>query len=472
MNLKNIIKDSIWYGVIPKLSSIVSIIVLPIVTPYLTPTDYGIYGIITAYLSLFNGISTLGLHMHLPNSFFVLKNNYKLLWRRIFGTMLISCATLSVILFCTYLFLLQEIPIKTRWYIAGLAIIPLLFSSNGLISNNFYVLIGQPKPLVIRNLIGSLISIITFFICARFFKLGYQSWIIASALSTIIIFILFIKPIWIQEKIYPQIEKSKKRQIRLLKIALPVIPHNLGHILLSSADRIIMTILGVSIIDIGLYSNGHQLGDYTSFAIIGIFTAISPAIQKAYRNKEYQSMIYFYLTTQLLCSIMVFLLAIWMKEIYYILIKNEELQKSYLVASVICFSLVMYSNYFFMSTAAFIKEKTGYILYLIFVPGVLNIILAFCLIPLWGYTGAAFAMLIANWSTSLIPLFVKFYKDEIKYMLGSIKPLFYIFGINIILFTISLFLKDSFITIKILTTCFSFFFGFLYYRKIIITQKL
>lgn len=131
----------------------------------------------------------------------------------------------------------------------------------------------------------------------------------------------------------------------------------------------------------------------------------------------------------------------------------------------------MYSNYFFMSTAAFIKEKTGYILYLIFVPGVLNIILAFCLIPLWGYTGAAFAMLIANWSTSLIPLFVKFYKDEIKYMLGSIKPLFYIFGINIILFTISLFLKDSFITIKILTTCFSFFFAFLYYRKIIITQK-
>ena len=122
---------------------------------------------------------------------------------------------------------------------------------------------------------------------------------------------------------------------------MPVIPHNLGHILLSSADRIIMTILGVSLVDIGLYSNGHQIGDYTSFAIIGIFTAISPATQKAYRTNNNNLMLYYYLTTQLLCSIIVFSLAIWMKEIYYILIKNEELQSSYLVASIICFSLAM-----------------------------------------------------------------------------------------------------------------------------------
>ena len=165
MELTKIIKDSIWYGVVPKLSSIISIIVLPIVTPYLTPKDYGIYGIISAYLSLLNGISTLGLHMHLPNSFFTLKQNYKLLWRRIFGTILISCLILSIILFCIYIFVLTEIPLNQRWNVALLAVIPLLFSANGLIANNFYVLIGKPQPLVLRNLLGSIISIITFFIC-------------------------------------------------------------------------------------------------------------------------------------------------------------------------------------------------------------------------------------------------------------------------------------------------------------------
>ncbi len=472
MSLTKIIKDSLWYGVVPKLSSIISIIVLPIVTPYLTPKDYGIYGIISAYLSLFNGISTLGLHMHLPNSFFTLKQKYKLLWRRIFGTMLISCIILSIILFCLYLFILPEIPIHQRWYVAILAIIPLLFSANGLIANNFYVLIGKPQPLVLRNLLGSIISIITFFICARFFQIGYLSWIIASAFSTIVIFILFIKPIWINEKIYPQLEKSSKRQIRLLKIALPVIPHNLGHILLSSADRIIMTILGLSLIDIGLYSNGHQIGDYTSFAIIGIFTAISPAIQKAYRTNNKNLMLYYYLTTQILCSVIVFLLAIWMKEIYYILIKNEELQKSYLVASVICFSLAMYSNYAFMSTAAFIKEKTGYILYLVFIPGIINILLAFCFIPIWGYIGAAFAMLIANWSNSLIPFFIEFYKKEMRNMLGNVHPLLYVILLNILLFIFSIFMKEASIFIKAIITLGTIYLCFISYHKFVVPLQI
>lgn len=452
MNLNKIIKDSIWYGIIPKLSSIVNLFVLPIVTPYLTPKDYGIYGIITAYLSLFNGISTLGLHMHLPNSFFVLEKNYKLLWRRIFGTILISTTFLSIILFILYLFILVEVPIKERWYVSILAIIPLILSSNGLMANNFYVLIGKPKSLVIRNLIGSLVSIIIFFVCARYLKLGYKSWIFASSLSSIIIFILFIRPLWINEHIFPQLEKSKRRQIKLFKKALPVIPHNLGHILLSSADRIIMTMLGISLIDIGMYSNGHQLGDYTSFAIIGIFTAISPAIQKAYRNKDNSSMIYFYLTTQTICSVMVFILAIWMKEIYQILIKNTELQQSYMVASIICFSLVMYSNYFFLSTAAFIKEKTEFLLYLVFVPGIINIILAFIFIPIWGYMGASYAMLIANWSTAIIPLFVDFYKKEATYMLGSVKKVLAFLVVNFFMLMSSIFIKECHIAIKSIIT--------------------
>lgn len=463
--LGKILKDSFWFGVVPKLSSIVSILVLPIVTPFLTPEDYGIYGIITAYLSLFTCISTLGLHMHLPNSFFVLKDNYKLLWRRIFGTMLVSCVLLSFVLFIMYLFLLHDIPMFQRIYVSILAVIPLLFSANGLISNNFYVLIRQPKPLVLRNLIGSLVSICVFFVCARIFKLGYLSWLVASALSTVVVFVLFIKPIWFREQIYPQIDKSKRRQKRLFKIALPVIPHSLGHLLLSSADRIIMTLLGISLVDIGLYSNGHQLGDYVGFVIIGIFTAISPVIQKAYRSNDCKSMLYYYYTTQLLSSLIVFFLSIWMREVYQLLIRNEALQQSYLVASVICFSLVMYANYFFMSTSAFIKEKTGYILYLVFVPGLLNIVLGIGLISVYGYLGAAFAMLISNWCTSLIPFFIKYYKNEISYMLGSTTPVLLVLICNLCLLLLSFLCKEMAIESKLLLTLFFLAIGFWLYKS-------
>ena len=470
MGLSKILKNAFWFGVVPKFSSIVSIFVLPLVTPYLTPEDYGIYGIITAYLSFFTGVCTLGLHIHLPNSFFVYKTKYKLLWRRIFGTLLIVCFFLSIILFLIYAVLLKDIPLPQRIWVSILAVLPLLFNANGLISSNYYVLIGKPKPLVLRNLIGSLVSICTFFICARFLKLGYLSWLIASALSTIIIFILFIRPIWIREQIFPQIEKSKKRAIKLIKVALPVIPHNLGHNLLSSSDRVIMSILGLSLFDIGLYSNGHQLGDYASFAIIGLFTAISPIIQKAYRNNEKSTLLYYFYTTHLLTLSLVFMLSLWMREIYQLLIRNEALQDSYLVASTICFSFSMYCNYYYMSSIVFINEKTSKILYLVFIPGILNILLAFILIPHYGYMGGGYAMLIANWSISLIPFIIPFYRKELLNILDSLLPIFVIILINILCFTISIFCKDETILYKIIFSTF-FILIMLVIYKIILKRK-
>ena len=118
-----------------------------------------------------------------------------------------------------------------------------------------------------------------------------------------------------------------------------------------------------------------------------------------------------------------------------------------------------------MSTAAFIKEKTKNILYLVFIPGIINILLAFCFIPIWGYIGAAFAMLIANWTNSLIPIFIEFYKKEMKNMLGDIHPVFYIILLNTVLFIFSIFIKETSIFIKIAISLGTAYISFFFYRK-------
>ena len=69
MSTRKIVTNTIYYGVVPKLTMLLSIVMLPLTTPFLTTYDYGIYGVLTSYTSLFVSIAPLGLNVHLTNSF-------------------------------------------------------------------------------------------------------------------------------------------------------------------------------------------------------------------------------------------------------------------------------------------------------------------------------------------------------------------------------------------------------------------
>lgn len=52
MFLISILKKAFGFGVMPKLASLVNLLLLPLITPFLTPFDYGIWGVITSYSGL------------------------------------------------------------------------------------------------------------------------------------------------------------------------------------------------------------------------------------------------------------------------------------------------------------------------------------------------------------------------------------------------------------------------------------
>ena len=83
MSTRKVVTNTIYYGVVPKLTMLLSIVILPLTTPFLTTYDYGIYGAITAYTSLFVSIAPLGLNVHLTNSFFEYPRHYNLVWGRV-----------------------------------------------------------------------------------------------------------------------------------------------------------------------------------------------------------------------------------------------------------------------------------------------------------------------------------------------------------------------------------------------------
>ena len=428
MKLKQLIINIFWYGVVPKLAAIFTILILPLITPYLT---------------------------------------FKLLWRKLFFYILLGSILTAFCLSVVYFFSLPITPIEKKILIIVLSIVPILFVPNETIINHYYPLVFKPRTQVLRNLIGALVSLIVSFVIIRYFHLGYIGWIVGYAIAPIVIFILFIKPLYIDLRIFPQVDFKFHRIKKLLKISLPIIPHNLGHLLLSSSDRIIMDILGVSVVSIGLYSNGYQIGENANVVVLGVSVALSPVLQRIYRERNVRQMQYYYRIVNLIVSIFILLAMLWMKEFYSIFIKNDSFQPAYVIAILVCATYLVSSTvYLYLSTSIFINKNTSKILYLVFYPALLNIVLNLLFIPIYGFEAAVYTTIFTYWLVFLLPFLFPSFKQMMREMIGTRKIMLEGLLINIIVLTTAYSLYDANYVLKIIVIIFILIIFSFYYRKI------
>lgn len=397
-------------------------------------------------------IATLGLNVHLTNSFYTYKNRFHQVWGRILYLMLVAGSIVAIGYSIVLTIILNEISGIAKFVTIIGSAIPIVLSANSTMSQHYFPLMYKPMPLVIRNLIASLSGMAVSFVVIYYLRLGYLGWILGTLVSAVLGFVLFVKPLWIDQKIKPIPTYKKKRLQNWLKVALPIIPHTLGFVFLGSSDRIIMNFLNVPVSDIGIYSNGYQMGDYVMVITSALILAVAPRIQELYRTKQFIQIRKLYIMCQTLVLLFVFIVAIWMPQIYQFLIRNPELYPANKIATVICFANIVYPFYSFISTVAFIKEKTIQILWLVFIPGALNIVLNLIFIPIYGYQAAIYTTLAAYWSQLLIPFIIKFHGEAQVELLQSkyfTIPLLAIIGI---ISSAAYFIADMSLLVKILVS--------------------
>ncbi|MBQ8988758.1 MAG: oligosaccharide flippase family protein [Prevotella sp.] len=419
MSTRKIVANTFYYGVVPKLTMLLSIVILPLTTPFLTTFDYGIYGVLTSYTSLFVSIAPLGLHVHLTNSYFEYPRHYHLVWGRVLLMVLLSSFVFGLLNVGILLFTL---PLGVSW--KGLVLclagsVPIFLLANGLLAQHLFPLVERPKPLVFTNLTGSVLGMLVSFVLIYFFRLGYWGLISSGVVSGIFVFTVFLKFVWSDYHIRPIWDRNRKRMLRMLKIALPLIPHTLGFVLLTSSARIVMSQYHVSYDEIGLFSHGSTMGDYAVVITSALAMALTPQIQRAFRSSDFRSYRKLYFLCQAVALTTSFMICVWMPDIYGLLIRNARLAQSCDIACMLCFANVVFSFYVFMSAPAFIEKNTMQLLWLVFVPGILNFVLCYTLIPLFGYRAAIYSTIVSYWSQLLIPFFVGYYRKTVGVWLGG-----------------------------------------------------
>ena len=401
------------YGLAPQVSTIASFFALPIITQDLTRLDYGVYGVIQAYTSAFNVLQTLGMSVVLSNSFYKHPNHFKWHWRQIHGFLSLWSFFFAMFLGCILYFVIPEEAAENKWYIIAMNFISVgLLGTTQTIFYRYYHLSNQAFTLAIRTVIIGILTVLVNIYTISYLKLGYMGWFISAFISSVISFSFFSFPIYFKHQLLPIFNFKRKTIKKALDVSLPTVPHYYSTYLLNISDRAIMDGLGVNVKNIGLYNLAYSFGGYFSSLVDAISLAVSPTYLQLYKNKDASSIKWLTYILQGGLFLVGFLICIWLKEIFQLLIRNTSLHEAYYLAIIIIMSYTYRPMYLAAINKLFFMEKTKSLWRVSFIAGVSNVILNLIFIPIYGIKAAAIITFVSYMYMGYSGYFLKDFRKD------------------------------------------------------------
>ncbi len=391
-----IVKNGILFTAAPFLPKIINVFLLPIMTQYLTDVDFGIAGTISAYTQSIGAFATLGLQIVLQNSFFKTPIEYKNTWRQIYGFLKLWMILYAVIQAILLFFFIPEEAIDNKWWIILLSqFSTVFFGPTGTIGNAYYIYNKESVPVVWRSVTASILTILVDFVLIVYLRLGYMGWYVGTFVGTfftnasywyVVRYKLDIKPNYRFQ--WPVIKHA-------LSVGVPTIPHYYTNYLLEGSGRMVMDQYGVSQGKIGQVSISQQIGGIFQAGMSGFNSAIAPYQMEALREKNSHRINLLATVFTIGVFVVAFILSIWSKELFRLLLSNESLQSAYpyfiLYIMALCYR-PLYTN---VSNYYFYYERTKQLLLITFMSGCIAIVLYIIFMPIIGVRAFLFGHYVA-----------------------------------------------------------------------------
>lgn len=468
--IKKLSSDFLIYSIGPQIPKISSFFILPLITPFLSTTDYGVSGVVMAYTGLLASLGDLGFSLLMMNSFYNYRQKWGHYWGQYHFYLIMWSFFYSILLGILLFFVIPEEASGNKIMIIALFVIPsLFFNVTVMMATKFYQYSGKP---IYVSLVSALVGVIAVFLnlyTVAYLKLGYMGWFISSFFSGLLSCIFYIYPVYFKYKIYPICVFRIKFLLKSLKVSLLSIPHNYSSYLLNSSDRLVMDRLGLKTSSIGEYNIANIFGGYMEFFGSAMGLAIGPILTKAFSQKNKESgkkikdLINF---LQILFVVVGFVFSLWCKELFYLLVKNESLNKMYPLAIIIIMGYTYKPYYWLATTRLQYSENLKAIVRITFIAGILNVVLNIIFIPFFGIVAAALTTFICLLWSGFAGYFLKSFRNVECESYSPIMSIVIIIIASVTVFT----LKDSFWLIKLfITMCLC---AFTYIRYLMIEKNL
>jgi O-antigen/teichoic acid export membrane protein len=408
-DLKSLLNGTLIYGLGSILQRLISFLLLPLFTHLLSTIEYGIISLIGIFTISVGAIISLGTGNSCGIVFFS-KESYDEKESVIWSTFLIVAAS-SVIVFLLFHIFSKEI----SFYLLGiegyenilyLALFNIILIS---IQDPFLSYIRykqQAKKYVIITVLGTFVTIALNIWLVLILKRGVVGFYEASAASAA--FTLFICWFLIIRKI--NLELNFSLFLPLIKIGFPSIFGLFAFLIIDYSDRkIIANFLGLELL--GIYSIGYNFGLIITL-FIGAFSTAWPQYFLSFKNRPEEAQQsfpvvfkYFLLVSGLL---LVFFFS-WAAPVVS-LMTDIKFHSAAGLVGIIAASYVLKGAYLLFLPALYFHSKLHLQSVIEWSAALVNIVLNFLLIPIYGLAGAAWATFIGYLT---LPLFTYFISNRL-----------------------------------------------------------
>lgn len=272
----SLLKNSFVYVVTDGINKAIPFVLLPIISRYLTPSEYGIVTNYNVFISVLGALVYLCTGGVIPVMYFKLpKDEIKVY---VSNMLVVNTASVIICLIGIFLFsgtLEEHLNFSLTYQLS--AIILVWFTAIGYANLVLWRCEEKPLKFGIYNISSSLLNAIFTIILVVVLLKGWQGRALSIFFSAIIMGIvsLFI----LYKKGYLVMKISKEYIKSVLVFSIPIIPHALSFWIKSGADKIMLTDLcGLS--ENGLYSVAVTWGAIVSMVMVAFSNSYSPWLFK------------------------------------------------------------------------------------------------------------------------------------------------------------------------------------------------
>ncbi|MCM4163335.1 MULTISPECIES: oligosaccharide flippase family protein [unclassified Arenibacter] len=393
------IKNASIYTVADILNKLVPFVLLPVLTRYLTPSDYGIISMFTVFTSILGVFISLEMHGAISVKFFKLtKEELKIYIANVLVIVSVttSLVLVSILIFHSYISNLLELP--PEWLIIGVFVTCLtLFTTINLI---LWQSEHKPIPLGIYQITQTIFNLTLSLILIVGLGMGWEGRLIAASVAAILFGFLSFSIMVKRDFLKLKLNKAYLKDA--LKFGVPLLPHALSTWVRTGIDRVFLTML-VSTTATGLYTVGFQIASVIMVLTTAFDRAYSPFLFEKLKDitlsqkKVLVKYGYFYFLGLLLLASGLSLTAPYIVEIFL----GKEFIESQKYITWFAFGFAFYGMYSVVVKFIFYTQKTIYLSYVTLIIGGLHIGLSYLFISYNGTIGAVQANTIISIITFL-----------------------------------------------------------------------
>lgn len=380
-------KNSYIYMIGEIIPKMLSLILLPIMTRYLTPEDYGIIAYVDAIIIFIFVFSVMSLNSYVLREYFELKT--RIAQKKLIGNFFISLIAYNIFSLLVFIGLLSLLFSLLNLQFDFFPIMLL-----ALLANFFEIFSIFPQ--IIYRIQEKAVHYIYFTISKTIFQMGsiiillvyLEQGVLSKYYGILGVNILFalvsfyiIKKNAIFSFYILQLKEG-------LKFSLPLVIGALSFLILDISDRFILEQY-VSLADLGLYSIAYTLGFAVNVIINGSYKAFEPLLFRESKKDNFIISFYAIKKQYMFLVFAVGLLVIMFSQELLYFMTSEKFYEAYYLVPFIVLAAISKGIYMLYAVLLMVQKKTKLLSQSVLIGAIVNIVINLLFVDTYGSVVAA-----------------------------------------------------------------------------------